>query len=335
MPLSRLCLALLLCLLFSSLLHAMDDAGRGLTELCERRQIDCAVDEVSNLVTLSKGPVTARALVGSDTVNIDRETIQLSAPLTRDGGRVVIPDDFEDKIISHLLKPVYDTRVAEEPLTIVLDPGHGGKDPGAAGASGIREKVVVLDIARRLREELQARGYHVIMTRESDVFLSLEERTEIASRNNADLFVSIHANSNPSSRVQGVEVYTLRDLSYQELREEQRQRNYTLLFNQLDMDPDHPEVKTILADMLYAYKRGESEPLASQVADEVSRRTRARNRGAIPSGYFVVRNTLVPSVLIEVGYLTNPREENLLRTAEYRNKIADGLARSIEDYFQK
>ncbi len=218
---------------------------------------------------------------------------------------------------------------------IVIDPGHGGKDPGARGITGLQEKDVVLDIAKRLKQILQDKGLKVMMTRETDDFISLQQRTEIVSQSKADLFVSIHANSSPAKNVSGVEVFSLKDLGYVEKNETQRKANCELMFETLAMKQGSKDLKIILEDMLYSHKQAQSLIVARNAAHGISQEVRAQNRGYKTSHFYVLRNTLIPAVLVEVGFLSHPREEKLLRTASYRQRIAEGLATGILEYNDK
>ncbi len=218
---------------------------------------------------------------------------------------------------------------------IVIDPGHGGKDPGAIGVKGLQEKGVVLDIAKRLKKILEHDGVQVKMTRETDEFISLPERTQFASRTKADLFISIHANSSPARSICGMEVFSLSDLGSWERNEVQRKENQRILFNRLAMKAMPAQVQDIVEDMLYCHKQTESDILALKVIDKTTKLAKTKNRGLKYSRFFVLRNTLVPAVLVEVGFLTNPKEEALLNTGAYRQKIADGLAASLLDYIHE
>lgn len=301
-----------------------------LKELCERLNIQWMWDSVSQVVTLRKGDREARAMVGSAVVIVEGDKIALSAAVTRTQNMIVVPPDFETLVAARL-----DQRsavgFARSPV-IIIDAGHGGKDPGAIGRSGVREKDVVLDIARRLQQALQGRGLDVKMTRSADQFISLGKRTEFATRNKADLFVSVHANSSPARNVQGIEVYTVRDLDYREKKEDQRRRNHAIYFQQSAMEPGNAQVQKVVADMLYNHKQRESPVLSSYVMRDLTQTTKAANRGRRKAGFFVLRNTLIPAVLVEVGFLSNKTEEKQLDTDAYRQQIADGLAESVYKY---
>jgi len=304
-----------------------------LKHICENYGIDWSFDSVSQVITMNKGGVEAKALVGSETVIVNGRQVSLSSPVARRDNLIVVPPDFNARVVSDFVaaKPV----VSNKYRKIIIDPGHGGKDPGATGYSGTREKDVVLDIARRLRDDLQRNGFKVQMTRSSDNFISLEKRTEIASRSGADLFISIHANASASRNARGIEIYTLRHLSYQEKNEPQRQRNYWLMYDTLNMDKNDAAVKGIVEDMMFTHKVPEAVALADYIRHDLSAATSTEDRGMKKAGFFVLRNTLIPAILIETGFLTNPQEERLLQSSAYRQKIADGVAESILRYSRR
>lgn len=310
-----------------------------LKNLCEKHDIYWKWDSVSRVVTLKNDGLTAKVLVGSDLVILEGQRINLSAPVRTVKSSIMVPSDFRRKVID-ILKPRKVRKVTKrkgvrfrpELRQVILDAGHGGKDPGAIGRTGIYEKKVVLDITKKLKRELEKRGVKVTMTRSSDEYISLAKRTEIASRTKADLFVSIHANAHPVRSVHGMEVYSAKDLTYMDKDEKQRKRNHYLLFQKLSMKRDDADLKSIVADMLYTHKKAESDDLAEEVSRSVSRSVRARNLGLKHARFYVLRNTLIPAILVEVGYLSNPKEERLLKTSTYRTKLAKSLADSIADY---
>jgi len=298
-----------------------------LKDLCERNFIDLEWDTVTQAVTLEFFGIHARGLIGSDLIILDGRQIRLSQPLMREDQAIVVPLDFESKVIV----PLLEIPETQAPLMrrIIIDAGHGGRDPGAVGCHGLQEKDVVLDITRRLVSSLRAKGFEVTLTRSGDEFISLEKRTEIATAAEVDMFVSIHANSCTSRYVDGIEVFYLRDLTWQEHREPQRKRNHEILFERLTMQKDHKQVRAIVQDLLYEKKIEASRFFADLVAKDLSRVTNAENRGAKQAAYFVLRNTLIPAILVEVGFLSNSHEEGLLRKISYRQAIAESLADSI------
>ena len=327
---------LFVCLIFSAgcrpvIRPSVEETS--LKELCDRNNIFWQWDSVSQVVTLSRGGLAAKGLVGSSVVVIGDERVNLSGPLVRQRGVILVPPDFSRRVIERIVQRPSGS--ITRPYRIILDAGHGGKDPGASSRDGTQEKTVVQDITQRLKRRLEDSGYDVRLTRSGDLFLTLEERTEIASKFEADLFVSIHANSNPSRSVSGVEVYSLRDLTNQEIREPQRQRNHRLLLNGLTMERNNLELEKTVADMLFTYKRNDAPILASYLARGLSSNVHAVDRGAKQAGFFVLRNTLIPAVLIEVGFLSNPREAKLLKTGDYRQKVAEGIAAGIIRYLNR
>jgi N-acetylmuramoyl-L-alanine amidase len=173
------------------------------------------------------------------------------------------------------------------------------------------------------------------MTRADDTFIPLEQRTELASGFVADLFISIHANASTTSRASGLEVYALKQLDWQEQKDPQRIKNHDILFSKLAMQRHDKAVENIVTDMLYSYKSSESFTLAQAISEEVGQETRARDRGVYKAGFFVLRNTLMPAVLIEVGFLSNPREERQLNSNQYREKIAEGISQSLRKYITR
>ncbi len=305
-----------------------------LNQLCERQKINWQWDTINQIVWLSAPEFKAGVLINSPLMIFQGEGIVLSAPVRIKKSVVVVPADFERILIERLAKGL--DKNFKFPLGniryIILDPGHGGKDPGAIGVTGVEEKDIVLDITKRLKKILEGYGISVKMTRETDEFISLQERTEIASRLNADLFVSIHANSSPERNVDGIEVFSLRDLGYLEKNEAQRKDNHRLLFGQLAMKKHHPDLENILSDLLYSHKQAESPLLADFVAEQTAQYVETSNRGLKDARFYVLRNTLIPAILVEVGFLSNPREEKFLKTSIYRQKVASGLARSIVEY---
>jgi len=329
-PLKAWVLACALLLAGCATLPSIPPQQNDLSDLCNLYGIAWELDSVSQVITLRQRGLTAKALVGSDIVLMRREKIQLSMPLQRLGGVILVPDDFRCKVIDRFLK--VSSGAVTRPLRVVIDAGHGGKDPGAISRSGVQEKAITLDIAQRLERVLKRRGFDVRMTRDRDEFVSLEKRTEIASSCQADLFISIHANADPGKRGRGVETYYCRWLNSQEKKEAQRVKNYRLFLDQTSIDKKSRPADEIVSDLMQRYTQEASASLASMITRKVSRDLKARNRGDKTAGYFVLRNTLIPAVLVEVGFLSHYREEKLLKRASYRQEIADSLAESLTGY---
>lgn len=308
-----------------------------LKDLCDRYAIAWQWDHISQAVDLKLDGTGIRLLVGSNLLLLGKEPVKLNSPVFIDQSSVILPYDFKAKVMDRFAqrfseKAPRPPRVFKKLREVVIDAGHGGKDPGALGVLGLKEKTVVLDVALRLKKLLEAAGVKVTMTRQDDTFISLEERTAIASRSSADLFISIHANASPARGVHGVEVYCLRDLGTLEKNEARRQANHALMFKNLSMKKGSLSLEDIVADMLYTHKQSVSPALAADLASRVAQSARTQDRGDKQSRFFVLRNTLIPAVLAEIGFVTNPKEGRLLKTDDYRQKIAEGLAKGLLGY---
>jgi N-acetylmuramoyl-L-alanine amidase len=224
-------------------------------------------------------------------------------------------------------------RPAEEPAirTVVIDPGHGGENPGARGAGGTLEKDVALSIARKLRAELvNARGLTVFLTREKDQDVGLDERTAIANNYKADLFVSIHANASRARGAKGSEVYFL---SYQASDDESRwvAQNEGAAESAGGTAPGS-DLSLILWDMAQAEHLEESSALASRIQEELAVVTGSEGRGVKQAPFRVLVGAAMPAILVEVAFISNPEEEKLLASEAYQAKIAASLARGIERF---
>lgn len=187
---------------------------------------------------------------------------------------------------------------APDAPTIVIDVGHGGTDRGARGhVPYCEEKKLCLLTARLVRQYLDQLGYHVVMTRNTDNFIPLPKRVEIASQAGANIFVSVHFNSSRSPEAKGIEVFFC----------------------------DSKEDKT---------RTSASRKLADAILSRVIRRTSANSRGVKKGNFYVIRETSMPAVLVEGGFISNPKERALLKSREYQEKIAQGIADGIDQYFK-
>lgn len=219
---------------------------------------------------------------------------------------------------------------------IVVDAGHGGIDPGAVGPSGAYEKEIVLDLAQELRRQLEAGGrYKVVMTRDRDVFLPLRERVGIAHRAGAALFVSLHVNTNPSSNLRGLSVYTLsRDASDDEAAALAARENKADVIGGVDLDGYPEDVQNILIDFAQAKTNEQSVRFARDyLVGETGRDHQLLVRPWRSAGFAVLKSPEVPSVLIELGYLSNREDERHLQSPPYRRKLIGAVVRAIDRFF--
>lgn len=215
--------------------------------------------------------------------------------------------------------------------TVVIDPGHGGRDPGAIGPRGVREKDVVLAIARHLRKLLEKRSdVRVVMTRESDVFVPLNERTAIANREQGKLFISLHANSNRSPRVTGATTYFLGPAKTEEALEVAARENSAIHYEGSTAAYEElTNEKFILLAMAQNSFNHESQDLAALVQQELSDRTGLRDRGVKQAGYYVLVGASMPNILVELAFISNRQEERLLASRSFQRKAAEALCESI------
>jgi N-acetylmuramoyl-L-alanine amidase len=218
---------------------------------------------------------------------------------------------------------------------IVLDPGHGGSDPGAIGVSGIYEKNITLAAARDVRDELQRLGgYRVILTRERDTFIRLRDRVAFGRDAGADLFVSLHADTMPNNSVRGASVYTLSETaSDAEAATLAEQENKADMIAGVDLTHETSEVANILIDLAQRETMNRSAQFAALVVDELKRETRLLRNTHRFAGFAVLKAPDVPSVLVELGFLSHRQDEKVLRSEAYRKKLATAVARGIDRYF--
>lgn len=226
-----------------------------------------------------------------------------------------------------------------KPFTIVIDAGHGGKDPGAVGAT-LKEKDINLRVALALGKLVEAnmKDVKVVYTRKTDVFVELNERAAIANRNKADLFVSIHTNASGGNKsVTGTETYTLgmhRAASNLEVAKRENsaimlEKGYTEKYE--GFDPKSSESYIIFELMQDQYMK-QSVNLAGKIQKQFASTAKRNNRGVQQAGFLVLRATSMPSVLVELGYITTPSEEKYLGTQEATDKLSQSLLNAIKQY---
>lgn len=220
---------------------------------------------------------------------------------------------------------------------IVIDPGHGGEDPGAIGPYGLKEKDVVLEIALKVREILKSDPqFEVILTRDKDIFIPLNERTEIANKVGADLFISIHANASPNSYARGIETYILNWTDDEEAIRVAARENAISVEKMKQLKG---ELGFILASLEREAKRDDSIRLAGYVHSSMIENLKTafsiHDNGVKQALFYVLVGAQMPSCLLEVSYISNPEEEKLLSDETYRMQIAQSIVDGIKNYFIK
>lgn len=229
-----------------------------------------------------------------------------------------------------------ETVAAHRRPVIVIDPGHGGVDPGALGRKGTLEKDVTLTAARMLAGELRSNGgYDVVLTRETDYFVRLGERVAIARRAKADLFVSLHADSAASGTAQGLSVYSVSDRASDKVAAAlARRENKSDLIAGADLQDESGEVLSILIDLAQRETRNRSIRLANRIVQQAAISVPLLQNAHRHAGFAVLKAPDVPSVLVELGFLSHPREERLLQSEEHLQKLVGAIAAAIRSFLQ-
>jgi len=218
---------------------------------------------------------------------------------------------------------------------IVIDPGHGGEDPGAVGKYGTKEKDVNLKIAMLVKQKLIEEGFDVLLTRETDVFIPLVKRTEFANKHNADLFISIHCNASkkPTGTDHGFEVYFLSEKATDpDAVATEKLENEVVRFEK--QTEELTKLQKLLWSMIVNEFINESSKLCSLIGKEVTNRTQQNYRGVKQAGFYVLRGAQMPAVLIECGFISNPVEELKLNREDFQNLIATGITAAIKKYYE-
>jgi len=222
--------------------------------------------------------------------------------------------------------------------TVVIDAGHGGKDSGAIGASGLKEKDVVLDVALKLGRILEKRyGVRVFYTRKKDIFIPLNERTEFANSKDADLFISIHANASRRRHARGIETYVLNWTNNREAMRVAAREN-AISFRKMQKVQD--DLQIILLDLARNNKRDESIRLAHNVQSSIVKMLKKDYRDVEDLGvkqalFYVLIGAEMPSILAEISFISNPVEEKRLSTKRYRDRIAEAIADGVASYIRE
>jgi N-acetylmuramoyl-L-alanine amidase len=221
---------------------------------------------------------------------------------------------------------------------VVIDPGHGGEDPGAIGPSGVMEKTVVLAIAKKICDSLNGTsGFKAFLTREKDYFIPLRKRWRIAKQYNADFFISIHANASFNRKKRGAEVYclSLSGASQEAARILADQENSSDLIGGVDLDSCPTEVDSILVEMVQTRTINDGLLLGNALLQELKKTNGVNFPEPLQAGFAVLKAPDIPSILIEAGYLSNHQEEKLLSSASFQTNSAAAIKRGIERFLHK
>jgi len=229
------------------------------------------------------------------------------------------------------IRPQRETRV------VVIDAGHGGPDPGTIGNSGIYEKHITLAMARELKEQLEASGrYKVVLTRQRDIFIRLRDRVSKGREAGADLFISLHADSIKDSKVNGPSIYTLSEnASDKEAAALASKENKSDLIAGIDLTHENRDVTNILIDLAQRESMNQSATFAGHLIKSLKRQVHVLRNTHRFAGFAVLKAPDVPSVLVEMGFLSNPTDERNLRSRTYRRRFASAMKKGIDTYFSR
>ncbi len=312
--------------------------GRGLIQGYRYGLFD---KDTFRIVIDTKGPVVAsKAFTLPKNKNkpprlvIDFKTVSRQAFL--DKSRKSLSRVKIDREVETVEKPPIADRAPRDKPVIVIDAGHGGVDPGAIGRKGTYEKTITLRAAKLLKSALEKTNrYKVILTRNRDIFLKLRERMNVARRAEADLFISLHADSNPNAAVRGASIYTLSETaSDKEAARLARRENKADLIAGVDLSDEQPIVTSILLDLAQRETMNMSAKYASLVVGDLANHTKLLRNTHRFAGFVVLKAPDVPSVLVELGYLSNTKDEKLLKKKTHLSKLVEGIVRATNQYFR-
>lgn len=309
-----------------------------------------------------------RVVFGSDTLEFDTgspyfhvagEAYQLVEPAYREGGVFYLPHQlfaewfpamYPDQVefaTGHLrLKgvaggsddPGGSVGSSHAPPLVVVDPGHGGPDPGRIGPSGLKEKDVVLQVSKRLARVLADRGYEVRMTRTTDTLIPLDKRAHMANEwrgSRPGLFLSIHANGVSDRRAMGFETFFLSDARTEDERRVAEMENAAVAYESPNQVVANDDLDFILNNLRNDFYIRASHTLAGLVQDEFGEFHRGNNRGVKQAGFVVLVGAFMPAILVEMAFISNPGEERLLGSGTFQVEVAEGIADAVDRFFEE
>jgi N-acetylmuramoyl-L-alanine amidase len=296
-------------------------------DFCRRHNLQYNYDTIDDTIMIRSANIDMRLILNSNIGYLNGRIFALPKEPIYSYGRILVPKDIERVLSSG------ETTVFKLPLnikTVVVDPGHGGKDPGAISATGLEEKDLNLKVSKYLKDELEQRGFKVILTRSGDKYLTLQERVDVARQNNADLFISIHSNSSRSRSLKGVEMYHLSAARFNS-----EERAIDLAKEECSKMKEMPfDAEVILWDMLLS----KNYTLSIEFSHALYFNFKNLGFNVKPpkkAPFYVLRLAYVPSVLVEIGYISNRYEERFLKRDSYQSQIAEAIALGVSTLNKK
>ncbi len=266
-------------------------------------------------ITMSDGTSTFMICPGMSSALLNGNAVHSIQFVNADDTGILVPKDMWD-----LIRDIFKNARIGGIRKIVLDAGHGGRDHGATGKTGLREKDVNLSIVLRLAQDLRERGMEVVLTRDSDVFISLNERVRICNRENPDLFISMHINASRSRSANGVETYFARET----LDDLVRARNASGSSGSGDY-----YMRLAMAHTLFDMSRCRSIEIGAKVQESLHQVLSSADRGVKGAGFRVLKGAMCPALLLEIGFISNPDTERKLRSSKYLDSIVRSIVSAI------
>lgn len=277
-----------------------------------------ACDDVTGRVTLTDGRSTVVICPGMATALVGGEVVHTGRFVTADDVGILIPKDFM-LVVERLFAGAGGLR------KVVIDPGHGGKDPGAIGRSGLREKDVNLSIALRLARLLRERKIEVALTRKSDIFVPLDKRVKMSNKEKPDLFISIHTNSSKFKAVRGVETFFVKETT-DDLARARAAGGSGGAVEGVNLEQGDAYLGVALRHTLLDMSRSRSLQIGTKVQGALHKGLLTQDRGVKGAGFRVLKGALCPALLVEVGFISNPQTERKLKDSKYLDRIAKAIS---------
>ena len=278
----------------------------------------------SGRVVMSDGTVTLVLCPGMSSVVVDGRALRVGAGIRADDAGVLIPENALVRI-----RAAVRDAILQAVHKVVIDPGHGGSDPGAIGRAGLEEKAVNLAVSLRLAKILEKRGIEVVLTRRSDVFIELDERVRMCNREKPDLFVSIHANAAEAGDVTGVETFYVREAIDDFDRARRTVGGRPKEVQGMRLGGSDSDLGMAMYHTLFDMSRRRSADVAGIVNRSLCKKLDSPDRGVREAGFRVLKGAECPAILVEIGFLSNVPTERKLMKGEYLDKVAEAVAAGI------
>lgn len=280
--------------------------------------------------------ITALANSFTTITNAAPPVVSSTPPLSAASVASPVAASTDNPLARAPVKSARDMMASQRKLVVAIDAGHGGKDPGASGPSGVREKNITLAVARELARQINAdAGMRAVLIRDGDTFVPLQQRYMKARSAQADLFISIHADASPNNSANGASVFVLstRGASSQAARWLADKENAADLVGGVTLDQKDPNLAAVLLDLSQSATMRASDDIANQVLGSLKNVGKAHKPSLERANFVVLRSPDVPSMLIETGFITNPTEERRLNDAGYRTRLATAITEGVRKYF--